>query len=234
MTHSAPTYMLVIISLLFSNQVFNQQNEKTMEFKQQNLSYDYSALEPYIDAQTMQIHYEKHHAAYTQKFNDAVSQLDNEPRNIEEIFAKVSQYSSAIRNNGGGFYNHNLYWSIMTPDASETPDASLEVVQAIHNRFGSFDEFKKQFTAAALTRFGSGWAWLSVDADGKLFVSSTPNQDNPLMDVVEKNGVPVLAIDVWEHAYYLAYQNKRPDYVSAFFNVINWEYVNKLYKKAVK
>ncbi|MDA3883786.1 MAG: superoxide dismutase [Bacteroidales bacterium] len=202
-------------------------------FKQNKLSYDYSALEPYIDAQTMQIHYEKHHAAYTEKFNTALSDVDNIPQNISEIFANISKYSIAVRNNGGGYFNHNLYWSILTPSANSNPNESLEVVDAINTTFGSLSEFKKEFSNVAATRFGSGWAWLSVDSNGNLFVSSTANQDNPLMNVVEKQGVPILTIDVWEHAYYLKYQNKRPDYISAFFNVINWEEVNKLYKEAV-
>jgi Fe-Mn family superoxide dismutase len=230
--------IFTILSVTFSNKVVNFQNQKVMEtnkqiFKQDKLSYGYSALEPYIDAQTMQIHYEKHHAAYTEKFNAALLDLDNVPHDISEIFANISKYSTAVRNNGGGYFNHNLYWSIMTPSAKSNFDASLEVVAAINTAFGSFDEFKKEFSNAATTRFGSGWAWLSVDSHGKLFVSSTANQDNPLMDVVEKQGVPILAIDVWEHAYYLKYQNKRPDYIDAFFNVINWEEVNKRYKEAV-
>jgi len=194
-----------------------------MSFKLPDLSYDYNALEPYIDARTMEIHHSKHHAGYTANLNKAVEGSSLEGHNIEEILAGVSAQSAAVRNNGGGFYNHNLYWSVMGPGGGGQPAG--ELLDAINGAFGSFDEFKSKFSTAAATRFGSGWAWLVKLADGSLTVSSTPNQDNPLMDVAEVKGTPVLGIDVWEHAYYLKYQNRRPEYIEAFWNVINWEEV---------
>lgn len=194
-----------------------------MSFKLPDLSYDYNALEPYIDARTMEIHHTKHHAGYTSKLNDAVAGTALEGKSIEEILAGVSSASTAVRNNGGGFYNHNLYWSVMGPNGGGEPTG--EVAAAISSNFGSFADFKTQFSNAAATRFGSGWAWLVKEADGTLVVTSTPNQDNPLMDLSEVKGTPVLGIDVWEHAYYLKYQNRRPEYIEAFWNVINWEEV---------
>ncbi|HON53673.1 MAG TPA: superoxide dismutase, partial [Bacteroidales bacterium] len=157
-----------------------------------------------------------------------------EGKSIEYILSTISKHSAAVRNNGGGYYNHNLFWSILSPNGSEKPAENLEISKAIIKDFGSFDEFKSQFSQAATTRFGSGWAWLSVDASGKLFVSSSPNQDNPLMDVAEKKGTPILGLDVWEHAYYLNYQNRRVDYIAAFYNIINWNEVNKKYLEAKK
>lgn len=237
------THILLYTLSFFSeaqNQMFNNQNQITMTTQNNNtfqlpsLAYSYDALEPYIDARTMQIHYEKHHAAYTANLNAAVQNTPLAQQSIEQILASVSNHSAAVRNNGGGYYNHNLFWSILTPASLSQAKETYEVIKAIHTEYGSFDEFKTQFSQAAATRFGSGWAWLSVDSNGKLFVSSTPNQDSPIMDVVEKQGTPVLALDVWEHAYYLHYQNRRVDYVSAFFNVINWEYVNELYVNAQK
>ncbi len=194
-----------------------------MSFILPDLSYDYNALEPHIDARTMEIHHSKHHAAYTANFNKAVEAASLEGLSAEEIFAKVSSYTPAVRNNGGGFYNHNLYWSVMGPNGGGAPTGAL--LEGINGAFGSFDEFKKLFSTAAATRFGSGWAWLVKQADGSLAVSSTPNQDNPLMDVTEVKGTPLLNIDVWEHAYYLNYQNRRPDYIEAFWNVIDWDQV---------
>ena len=199
-----------------------------MSFKQAELSYDYNALEPYIDARTMEIHYTKHHAGYTSKLNDAVAGTDLEGKTIEQILAKVSSASTAVRNNGGGFYNHNLYFTVMGPNAGGEPTGDLAT--AINGAFGSFSEFKTQFSNAAATRFGSGWAWLLKKGDGSLAVSSTPNQDSPLMDVAEVQGTPLLGIDVWEHAYYLKYQNRRPEYIDAFWNVINWDAVAKRLK----
>lgn len=198
-----------------------------MAFELPKLDYAYDALKENIDAQTMEIHHSKHHAAYTAKLNDAVagSELDN--KTIEEILRNVSGLSPAVRNNGGGFYNHNLFWKVMSPNGGGTPNNDL--LSAINQSFGSFDKFKEEFSAAAATRFGSGWAWLVDTADG-LKVSSTANQDNPLMDVAEVKGNPILGIDVWEHAYYLKYQNRRPDYVSAFWNVINWDEVAQRFK----
>ncbi|MFO7669289.1 MAG: superoxide dismutase [Bacteroidales bacterium] len=194
-----------------------------MSFQLPDLSYDYNALEPYIDARTMEIHHSKHHAAYTTNFNTAVEAAGLQEKTAEEIFAKVSGYSPAIRNNGGGFYNHNIYWSIMGPNTGGEPTGAL--LKRINDAFGSFEEFKKLFSTAAATRFGSGWAWLVKKTDGTLAVTSTPNQDNPLMDVAEVKGTPLLNIDVWEHAYYLQYQNRRPDYIAAFWNVIDWNKV---------
>lgn len=201
-----------------------------MAFELPNLPYAKSALEPHIDAQTMEIHHDKHHAAYTSKLNDAIAGTDLEGKSIEDIMKNISQHSGAVRNNGGGYYNHSLFWSVMAPDAGGNPTG--DVAAAIDSAFGSFDKFKEEFSNAAATRFGSGWAWLIVNGDGKLEVTSSPNQDNPLMDIAEKKGTPILGVDVWEHAYYLKYQNKRPDYVSAFFNVINWDEVNRRYAAA--
>jgi Fe-Mn family superoxide dismutase len=194
-----------------------------MSFKLPDLSYDYNALEPSIDARTMEIHHSKHHAGYTANLNKAVEGTSLEGKTVEEILSGVSSESAAVRNNGGGYYNHSLYWSVMGPSAGGTPTG--ELLSAINGAFGSFDAFKIKFSTAAATRFGSGWAWLVKQADGTLAVSSTPNQDNPLMDLAEVKGTPVLGIDVWEHAYYLNYQNRRPEYIEAFWNVINWEEV---------
>ncbi len=196
-----------------------------MSFKLPDLSYDYNALEPYIDARTMEIHHSKHHAGYTANLNKAIEGTSLEGKAIEEILAGISSESVAVRNNGGGFYNHTLYWSVMGPGGGGEPAGALS--DAITGAFGSFADFKSKFSTAAATRFGSGWAWLVKQADGSLAVSSTPNQDNPLMDLAEVKGTPVLGIDVWEHAYYLHYQNRRPEYIEAFWNVINWDEVSK-------
>lgn len=202
-----------------------------MSFQLPDLSYDYDALEPYIDSQTMQIHHGKHHAGYTSKLNAAIEGTDLEGKSIEEILKTLDMSNSAVRNNGGGYYNHCLFWDIMSPNTGGLPTGDLE--EAINKSFGSFEEFKSKFSAAAGTRFGSGWAWLCVHSNGDLEVCSTANQDNPLMSGEGCDGAPILGIDVWEHAYYLNYQNRRPDYVNAFFNVINWEYVAKKYKEAL-
>jgi Fe-Mn family superoxide dismutase len=194
-----------------------------MSFQLPDLSYDYNALEPYIDARTMEIHHSKHHAAYTANLNKAVEGTSLEGKSIEEIFSGISSQPAAVRNNGGGFYNHNLYWTVMGPGGGGEPTGAL--LDAINSAFGSFGDFKTKFSTAAATRFGSGWAWLVKQADGSLVVSSTPNQDNPIMDLAEVKGTPILNIDVWEHAYYLKYQNRRPEYIEAFWNVINWEAV---------
>ena len=199
-----------------------------MSFKLPELSYDYNALEPHIDARTMEIHHSKHHAAYTANFNKAVEGASLEGKSIEEIFAGISKHPVAVRNNGGGFFNHKIFWSVMGPNGGGEPTG--ELLEAINGAFGSFADFKSQFSAAAATRFGSGWAWLVKQADGSLVVSSTPNQDNPLMDIAEVKGTPLLTIDVWEHAYYLHYQNRRPDYIEAFWNVVNWEEVARRFK----
>ena len=196
------------------------------------LPYAYDALEPYIDAQTMEIHYSRHHQAYFNNLTKAVAGTEMEGQPLETLFAKMSQLPVAVRNNGGGHWNHALFWKSLSPQGGGQPDGDL--LAAIEKAFGSFDEFKKQFDAAAVGRFGSGWAWLGVGADGKLFISSTPNQDNPLMDVAEKRGAPLLGLDVWEHAYYLKYQNKRADYIAAFWNVVNWPEVAARYAAAKK
>ncbi len=200
-----------------------------MAFQLPDLPYAKNALEPHIDATTMEIHHDKHHAGYTSKLNDAIEGTDLADKSIEDILKNVSQHSTAVRNNGGGYYNHNLFWTVMSPDGGGNPGGAL--AEAIDSAFGSFDQFKEKFSTAGATRFGSGWAWLIVK-DGKLEVSSTPNQDNPLMDIAEVKGTPILGMDVWEHAYYLKYQNKRPDYINAFFNVINWEEVSRRFEAA--
>ncbi len=194
-----------------------------MAFKLPDLNYDYNALEPYIDARTMEIHHSKHHGGYTSKLNTAVEGSALVDQSIEELRAGAGSHGAAVRNNGGGYYNHNLFWAVMSPNGEGRPEG--EVLKAINEAFGSFDEFKSQFSNAAATRFGSGWAWL-VKTDGGLVVTSSPNQDNPLMDVAEVKGLPILGLDVWEHAYYLKYQNRRPEYIEAFWNVINWSEVN--------
>lgn len=194
------------------------------------LGYSYNALEPYIDARTMELHYDKHHRGYYKKFIAAIEGTELINTSMEDIFAKISSYDSAVRNNGGGYYNHQLFWENMTPDTGNIPS---ELKMAIEKDFNSVDNFKAEFSKVAKTHFGSGWTWLSLDASNILFVTSTPNQDNPLMDDLPKRGTPLLALDVWEHAYYLKYQNLRGDYVDNFWNVINWETVNKRYKNAI-
>jgi Fe-Mn family superoxide dismutase len=198
-----------------------------MSFKLPDLKYDYNALEPYIDAQTMEIHHTKHHGGYTSKLNAALEAENVSGKSIEDILANISKYNVGIRNNGGGYYNHNLFWDIMSPNGGGNPTG--DIGNAIAETFESYDKFKDEFANAAATRFGSGWAWL-VKENGKLKIGSTPNQDNPLMDVSDFKGKPLLGLDVWEHAYYLKYQNRRPDYIDAFFNVINWDKVNELFK----
>jgi Fe-Mn family superoxide dismutase len=191
-----------------------------MAFTLPALPYAFNALEPHIDARTMEIHHGKHHNAYVTNLNAAVAGKPEESLSIEEICKNISKYPAAVRNNGGGHYNHSLFWTVLGPNAGGKPSGALG--DAINAAFASFDEFKTKFAAAATGRFGSGWAWLIVDASGKLQITSTPNQDNPLMDVAEAKGKPVLGLDVWEHAYYLNYQNRRPDYITAFWNVVNW------------
>jgi superoxide dismutase, Fe-Mn family len=202
----------------------DDQGVNAFEFKQIALPYSYSALEPHIDAQTMEIHYTKHHAAYVKNVNDAIVAENVTLNSDADFFKGVSKLSPKIRNNAGGVWNHNFFWTVMKPGASPSP--SGKVLDSINAGFGSFDKFKEQFTQAAMTRFGSGWAWL-VDDNGKLKIGSTANQDNPLMDVSEFKGSPLLALDVWEHAYYLKYQNKRNEYVANWWNVVNWEEVAK-------
>jgi Fe-Mn family superoxide dismutase len=193
------------------------------------LPYAHDALEPHIDAQTMQIHHGKHHQAYVDNLNKALAGTDGEGKTLEELMANISAYPAAVRNNGGGHFNHTLFWSVLGPGGGQP---SGDLATAINEAFGSLDGLREKMNAAGTTRFGSGWAWLSVK-DGKLEVSSTPNQDNPLMDVADVKGTPILGIDVWEHAYYLKYQNRRPDYLGAIWNVINWNEVEKRYKAAL-
>jgi Fe-Mn family superoxide dismutase len=201
-----------------------------MSFELPKLPYEYAALEPHVDARTMEIHHTKHHQAYVTNLNNAIAGTDAEKLSIEDINKNISKYPAAVRNNGGGHFNHSLFWTVLKPNGGGAP--SGELGEAINKQFGSFEEFKTQFAQAAATRFGSGWAWLIVKDDKSLAISSTPNQDNPLMDIAEAKGTPVLGLDVWEHAYYLNYQNRRPDYVSAFWNVVNWDEVAKRYAAA--
>jgi Fe-Mn family superoxide dismutase len=200
-----------------------------MSFQLPQLPYAFNALEPHIDARTMEIHHGKHHQAYVTNLNNAIAGTDAENLSIEDICKNISKYPMAVRNNGGGHFNHSLFWQIMAPNAGGMPTGDL--AKAIETDLGGFEKFKADFAAAGATRFGSGWAWLCVK-EGKLCVCSTPNQDNPLMDIAECKGTPILGMDVWEHAYYLHYQNRRPDYISAFFNVINWTKVSELYAAA--
>ena len=202
-----------------------------MSFQLPDLNYGFDSLEPHIDAKTMQIHHGKHHAGYTSKLNAAVEGTDLEGKSIEDLLTNLDLSNSAVRNNGGGYYNHCLFWEIMSPNGGGSPSGSL--LSAIEKAFGSFDDFKAEFSKAAATRFGSGWAWLCAHSDGSLEICSTANQDNPMMNGIGCEGTPILGLDVWEHAYYLNYQNRRPDYVNAFFNVINWDAVSNKYQSAI-
>ena len=194
-----------------------------MSFELPKLSYAYDALEPHIDARTMEIHHTKHHQAYVTNLNNAIAGTDADKLSIEEICKNISKYPMPVRNNGGGHYNHSLFWTLMKKGGGGTPSGAL--ADAINTAFGTFDELKTKFNAAGATRFGSGWAWLTVGSDKKLVISSTPNQDNPLMDIVDVKGAPILALDVWEHAYYLDKQNRRPDYIADFWTLVNWDKV---------
>ncbi|MEG1266338.1 MAG: superoxide dismutase [Myroides sp.] len=200
-----------------------------MAFELPKLPYSYDALEPHIDARTMEIHYSKHHQAYTTNLNAAIEGTDLAGKSIEDILKNLDLNNKPVRNNGGGFYNHNLFWEVMAPNAGGEPTG--ELATAINEAFGSFDAFKDAFAKAGATQFGSGWAWLCVK-NGKLEVCATANQDNPLMPGIGCEGMPILGLDVWEHAYYLNYQNRRPDYINAFFNVVNWDAVAKKYADA--
>ncbi|MCX8478732.1 MAG: hypothetical protein RL138_567 [Bacteroidota bacterium] len=196
-----------------------------------NLPYAHNALEPHIDTTTMEIHHGKHHQAYVTNLNNAIGDGELAGKSLEDLMAMISKCPVAVRNNGGGHYNHSLFWTVMSPNGGGNPTG--ELASAIDSAFGNFEEFKKAFANAAATRFGSGWAWLCVTADKKLCVCSTPNQDNPLMDIAECKGTPILGLDVWEHAYYLHYQNRRPDYIGVFWNVVNWNEVARLYSEAM-
>ncbi len=202
----------------------DQKSTVITEFKQTALDYAYTALENNIDAMTMELHYTKHHAGYVSNLNAAVKEENIEVASLEELMKGISNYSVKVRNNGGGHYNHEMFWKNLKPGGSQPAD---EIKESIEGSFGSMEAFKDEFNKAAATRFGSGWAWLTAGADGKLSVGSTPNQDNPLMDISEYKGTPLLALDVWEHAYYLHYQNRRADYINAFWNVVNWDAVNE-------
>lgn len=194
------------------------------------LPYAHNALEPHIDAKTMEIHHGKHHQAYVNNLNNAIKGTELESKTLDEILLNIGDYSMAVRNNGGGHWNHTFFWGIMGPNGGGEPTG--ELLTAINDQFGSFAAMKEQFNTAGTTRFGSGWAWLIVH-DGKLVITSTPNQDNPLMNIADVKGTPILGLDVWEHAYYLNYQNRRPDYIAAFWNVVNWNAVSELYKKTI-
>lgn len=212
--------ILIVLLLIFIS--------ASAQFVQKPLPYSYNALEPFIDTRTMEVHYSKHHAGYVKNLNTDVIGTPAEKMNITQIFAVVSTLSPAIRNNAGGHYNHEMFWSLLTPEKNTKPSPDLENV--INSTFGSLDALKEKLNAAAISRFGSGWVWLYVTKDGNLDICTTANQDNPLMDIAENKGMPILAIDVWEHAYYLKYQNKRADYVSEIWNVINWTEVSKYYE----
>ncbi|HEX9958412.1 MAG TPA: superoxide dismutase [Fibrella sp.] len=201
-----------------------------MAFVLDPLPYSSDALEPNIDKQTMEIHHGKHHNAYVTNLNNAVAGTEMENLSIDELVANVSKYPVAVRNNGGGHFNHTFFWNILSANGGGQPTGQL--AEAIDQKFGSYDAFKEEFTKAATTRFGSGWAWLIVTADGQLAVTSTPNQDNPLMDVTEQKGTPIIGLDVWEHAYYLKYQNRRPEYIAAFWNVVDWSSAETVYQQA--
>ena len=203
-----------------------------MAFELPNLPYAHDALEPHIDTLTMQIHHGKHHNAYVTNLNNTLAGTENEGKSIGELMSAISKLSPAVRNNGGGHFNHSLFWTILSPNGGGDPTGAIG--EAIIASFGSYDKFKEEFSKAATTRFGSGWAWLCVKSDKSLCVCSSPNQDNPTMDISECPGTPVLGLDVWEHAYYLHYQNRRPDYITAFYNIINWDEVNRRYAETQK
>jgi Fe-Mn family superoxide dismutase len=218
-----------------SNKQFNTSEYGAIKlqypYERADLPFGLNDLEPYMDAKTVDIHYNKHHKGYTDKLNAAIAGTDLEKKSLIEIFRNVSQYSDAVLNNSGGFYNHELFWAHLSQDGAKKPSGKL--AEEIDKTFESFETFQKVFESTAASRFGSGWAWLSVDFNGRLFVSSTPNQVNPLMDVAEKQGFPILGIDVWEHAYYLLYQNHRPEYIKNFWNIVNWDVVTENYENAL-
>jgi superoxide dismutase, Fe-Mn family len=222
---------ITFIILLFALQVVRTEAQNS-SFEFPALPYSYDALEPYIDKATMEIHYDKHFRAYYNNFIKSANENNLNGKSLEEIFSDVSKYPAVLRNNGGGYYNHSLFWNIMAPNAGGKPEGKL--MEDIEKTFGSFENFTKEFEKAASTQFGSGWAWLVVDDNNQLFVLQLPNQDNPLMDISPKKGTPILAIDVWEHAYYLKYQNKRMEYITNFWKVVNWKKVSELYTNAMK
>lgn len=219
-------YFMMVIAFPFA---LKAQQEAFHKFAP--LPYAYDALEPYIDKMTMEIHYDKHHRAYYNNFMAAIKGTDLENKPMEAIFSSINTFSPAIKNNAGGYWNHEFFWNCMKPKGGGAPTGSL--AESIKTTFGSFDDFKKQFAEAGVKRFGSGWVWLVVGKDGKLFITSTANQDNPLMNTADLPGTPIFCLDVWEHAYYLKYQNRRADYITAFWNVANWEFVQSQYDKAI-
>ncbi len=221
-----------IFSKVFNSSMFNIKEDIEMsKFELPSLSYSYDALEPYIDKWTMELHHTKHHQAYVNNLNKAIEGTELAGKTLEDLLAMASKVPAAVRNNGGGHWNHSLFWKLMKPNGGGYPSGLLS--EAITNAFGSFENFKKSFSDAAMGRFGSGWAWLVVQ-NGKLVITSTPNQDNPLMDVVEVRGIPILGLDVWEHAYYLKYQNRRNEYIENWWNVVNWDEVAKLFAETTK
>lgn len=226
------TKSIILLGLLLITSISNSKSQNPSSFTFPALPYSYDALEQFVDKATMEIHYDRHFRAYYNNFLKVVESSNLNGKSIEEIFNEVSKYPVSLRNAGGGYYNHALFWEVMSPNGGGMPTGKL--LQAINESFGSYDNFVKEFEKAATTLFGSGWAWLAVDSSKKLFICQLPNQDNPLMDIAPKRGVPILALDVWEHAYYLKYQNKRSDYVSNFWKVVNWSNVNERYEKAIK
>lgn len=225
-------YTLIAQDITITNAKNQNSMNTTIKFEFKALPFEYNALEPFIDKQTVEIHYSKHHKTYYENFLNAIKGTELESMEITDIFKNISKYPAAVRNNAGGYYNHTFYWEGLKAKGGVMPAGKLSDV--IIKTFGSIDEFKKQFSEAGKTRFGSGWAWLCMDDQGKLFICSTPNQDNPLMDIAEKRGILLLTMDVWEHAYYIKYQNKRPDYIDAFWNLVNWSEVEKRYENGLK
>lgn len=230
MNKQMKTGWIALIAAGLAVAAFGQEAAPAAALEFEPLPYAFDALEPYIDARTMEIHYSRHHQGYFNNLVKAVAGTELEGQPLEALFARISELPVALRNNGGGHWNHTLFWKVMSPDGGGIPDGELGA--AVDAAFGSFDSFKQQFAQAAATRFGSGWAWLCVAEDGSLFITSTPNQDNPLMDVADRQGTPILGLDVWEHAYYLKYQNRRGSYVDAFWNVVNWPEVAARYAAA--
>lgn len=230
------TSSFIALMIIFSSGAFAQQSSQTTASKIvhtfEPLPYAYSALEKAIDKETMEIHYDRHHRAYYNNFIKAIEGTNLEFLTLEEIFSTMSKFPVVVRNNGGGHYNHTQFWNIMSPEGGGKPSGKL--LKAIEEQFGSFEAFQKQFEQAGMSRFGSGWVWLSLDDKGKLFISSTANQDNPLMDVVDQRGIPIFGVDVWEHAYYLRYQNKRAGYLSAFWGILNWKEIERRFAQWIK
>jgi Fe-Mn family superoxide dismutase len=220
------------ITNTLSKNIIERSSNKMAKFELPKLKYSFNALEPYIDAMTMEIHHDKHHGGYVNNLNKAVEGTDMEKLSLEDLLKSVSKHPVTVRNNGGGHYNHSMFWLIMKPNGGGKPSGAL--ASAIDKQFGSFDDFKKKFSDAAAARFGSGWAWLILKSDGKLEITSTPNQDNPLMDVAEVKGFPIFGLDVWEHAYYLKYQNRRPEYITNFWNIVNWDEVANRFQNPLK